>query len=195
MRTILYTTERVSVESKDAYAFLLFLLMFAIAASYYVLQEGLADPLRNRYKLLLKCILILTSVVPPELPMELSLSVNYSILELVKRQLFCTEPFRIPFAGKVDVCCFDKTGTLTKSELEVKGIDTGCKMEVDTIEKVLRDRPDALFVLSGCHTLVTVEGEIVGDPLEKAAFESLQFKFDNKSDTSSSIKGDIRTMY
>lgn len=126
MRTILYTTERVSVESKDAYFFLLFLLMFAIAASYYVLQEGLADPERNRYKLMLKCILILTSVVPPELPMELSLSVNYSILELIKKALFCTEPFRIPYAGKVDVCCFDKTGTLTKSELEVKGVDVNC---------------------------------------------------------------------
>lgn len=50
------------------------LIIFAVIASAAVLREGMADENRNKFRLALHCIMILTSVVPPELPMELSLA-------------------------------------------------------------------------------------------------------------------------
>jgi cation-transporting ATPase 13A1 len=179
MRTILDTTGRATVESKEAYVFLFILFIFALIASGYVLNEGLKNTERNRYKLLLRCIIILTSVVPPELPMELSLAVNYSMIELIKNAIFATEPFRIPLAGMADICCFDKTGTLTSNDLEVKGcagLDESDEITpiVDVEEKNL----ESLYVIGGCHTLTNVDGKIIGDPLERSAFEVLKWNVD-----------------
>lgn len=66
---------------------------------YYL--HNIQDEGRNRFKLLLHCIMIITSVVPPELPMELSLAVTNSLAALTRSLIYCTEPFRIPYAGKV----------------------------------------------------------------------------------------------
>ncbi|KAL8408230.1 hypothetical protein RB594_006865 [Gaeumannomyces avenae] len=185
VRTMIYSTERVSANNAEALLFILFLLVFALAASWYVWDEGVRKD-RKRSKLLLDCILIVTSVVPPELPMELSLAVNTSLAALAKFAIFCTEPFRIPFAGRIDIACFDKTGTLTGEDLVVEGIaglglghsGTDTPRESDGAHShmtpVNAAGIETTLVLATAHALVKLdEGDIVGDPMEKATLTAL----------------------
>lgn len=162
----------------------------------------------KKSKLLLDCILIITSVVPPELPMELSLAVNASLVALSKygkgnifprtasshvrcaTAIFCTEPFRIPYAGRVDVCCFDKTGTITAENLVVEGVagveyvlqvfssyifslvpSPQDKMKLVGVQEASRD---TILCLAASHALVRLDdGTIVGDPMEKTTLDAL----------------------
>ncbi|KAF7861688.1 uncharacterized protein EAF02_010642 [Botrytis sinoallii] len=200
VRTMIYSTERVSANNAEALFFILFLLVFAIAASWYVWDEGVRKD-RKRSKLLLDCVLIVTSVVPPELPMELSLAVNTSLAALSRYAIYCTEPFRIPFAGRVDVACFDKTGTLTGEDLVVEGIaglglghsGTDTPRENDGahshITPVLQASLETTYVLATAHALVKLdEGDIVGDPMEKATLTSLGWTLGRNDILSSKIQ-------
>jgi magnesium-transporting ATPase (P-type) len=165
LRTILAPPANSS--SAEALAFIAVLLVCACVSAYFVLEAGLADPTRSRYKLALNVITILTSVVPPELPIQLSMSVNNSLSALVRDKVYCTEPFRIPDAGGVEVCCFDKTGTLTEDEFKLVGVcglpassgGSGAGAESTEESALLSPRElsdDVRLVLGACHGLMRV---------------------------------------
>ena len=135
--------------------------------------------------------MIVTSVVPPELPMELSLAVNHSLLALHRVGIYCTEPFRIPFAGRLHFCCFDKTGTLTSDEMSVLGVagvpgtaaaaDGATAIAAAAVESTLVSAAEVpeqtSLVLAGCQQLVLVDGELLGDPMERAALQAAGWLF------------------
>lgn len=178
IRTILFSTDRVTANNLESLLFILFLLIFALAASGYVLVTGWDDPSKSRYKLIVECSLIITSVVPPELPMELSLAVNTSLVALAKLGVFCTEPFRIPFCGKTQVCCFDKTGTLTTDKLNLIGISIPNDSEEkpsDTLISPLSATDWIHFSIAACNSLMFVDNNIVGDPMEVESLNAIKW--------------------
>ena len=231
LQMIEFSQEKVSGDSKETGFALLMLLCFALVASGYVLREGLRKNEKSTHEILLKCVIIITSVVPRQLPMQMAMAVNMAITALMKRGIFCTEPYRVPLAGKISHCLFDKTGTLTTDQLVPVGVvNVGLGAKVlrnlaqsewrqeknkieDVLEKVRDADNEAAMVLAACHSLVDITNDpdnnnenegtkngnnedvdgkmtyirqkssLVGDPIELAAIEGVEWSWNPLSST------------
>ncbi|KAJ0406574.1 hypothetical protein P43SY_004463 [Pythium insidiosum] len=192
VRMIEFSSGKVTGSSWDAYGLVFLLMVFAFLSSGYVLRHGIAQKGKITFELLLRCVLIITSVIPAELPMQTAMAVNSALLSLVKLAIFCTEPFRISLAGKVDICLFDKTGTLTTDQLTAVGVvcedlASGTAKTHIPDDKVVPHVPmiasniHASLVLAGCQSLVQIDGKMVGDPVEEASIRAIDFTFDAAS--------------
>ncbi|KAK7966114.1 uncharacterized protein PG986_000391 [Apiospora aurea] len=140
---------------------------------------------------------LITIVVPPALPATLTIGTNFALSRLRKKQIFCISPQRVNVGGKLDVMCFDKTGTLTEEGLDVLGVRLVSK-STNTFGDVVakaeslvpranfgindENRYDtnhaALFTMATCHSLRSVDGELVGDPLDLKMFEFTKWSFE-----------------
>lgn len=181
--TIMNSTAQLSANNSESLAVIGFLLVFALSAASYVWLQSVGK--RSYYKLAVHCMLIVTSVVPPDLPIQLSLAVNQSLVAIRKLTISCTEPFRIPFAGKVDVCCFDKTGTLTTNSMDVVGIAGLNGEELILLEDLHTSHPASVQALAGCHSLALMSGQLLGDPLEIATMGALKWTLSSGDHVSS----------
>ncbi|GAW12630.1 hypothetical protein ANO14919_020000 [Xylariales sp. No.14919] len=140
---------------------------------------------------------LITIVVPPALPATLTIGTNFALSRLKEKHIFCISPQRVNVGGKLDVMCFDKTGTLTEDGLDVLGvrlISRSTKRFGDIISKAAAlvpysslvsgpgDKYDinraALFAMATCHSLRSVDGELVGDPLDLKMFEFTGWLFE-----------------
>jgi cation-transporting P-type ATPase 13A2 len=150
--------------------------------------------------IIIRALDLVTIVVPPALPATLTIGTNFALSRLKRRQIFCISPQRVNVAGKLDVMCFDKTGTLTEDGLDILGVrvvrpggdgfeDTiseagGLLRKQEDGSQVLEDRHEAvLFTMATCHSLRSVDGELVGDPLEVKMFEFTGWSFEEGHQT------------
>ncbi|KAJ9454587.1 putative manganese-transporting ATPase PDR2 [Diplonema papillatum] len=188
MQLIEFSTEGVAGDTRETFFALLILLCFAIVAAVYVFQKGMEKGTKTTHELLIKSVLIITSVVPRQLPMQMALAVNTAVMALMKSGVMCTEPFRVPIAGKITHTLFDKTGTLTTDTLIPAGIVNSGKDNpkggTDSMLPVRNASEICSIILAGCQSLVSVgsgdDATLVGDPIEVAALRGVEWRYDAK---------------
>lgn len=136
---------------------------------------------------------LITIVVPPALPATLSIGTSFALARLKEKQIFCISPQRVNVAGKLDMMCFDKTGTLTEDGLDVLGIRVvtpglGIFGEILSRPKSFDSHGTGqatrspltaiLHTMATCHSLRSVDEELVGDPLDLKMFEFTGWSFE-----------------
>eukprot|EP00053_Salpingoeca_punica_P016289 m.153139 g.153139 ORF g.153139 m.153139 type:complete len:1178 (+) comp16932_c0_seq1:66-3599(+) len=192
LRSIMSMNEPATSNSREVWFLIGLLVVAAVAAAAYVWTRAIAQGRKNLRKLFIECLLIVASVVPPELPLQLSLAATNSLAAIQKLMITCTQPFRIPWAGKVDVCCFDKTGTLTSDEIMFEGcVGHDDQTEVTKPAELAEKFPDIAQCIASCHSLAFVDGTLLGDPMETAMLEALNWNF-SKQEIASSRGGSRR---
>lgn len=241
LQLIAYSQAPVSSDTKETFYALLMLFVFALVAAVYVWREG-REKGKTVQELVVKSVVIITSVVPRGLPMQvgffeagtfflligsllmsraqppqMATAVHTALLSLFRAGIFCTEPHKVPLAGKVSHVLFDKTGTVTTDELVPAGVvdATGGEME-----PVASAQGMAAVVLAACHSIIAVdpgknaaaqgkkeekkaaEGEnktieearqlvLAGDPIELAALKGVEWTWDHA--TSAATPGAFAT--
>ena len=132
----------------------------------------------------LRCLDIITIVVPPALPAAMTVGTYYAQSRLKKLKIFCISPQRINVCGKMKLVCFDKTGTLTEDGLDFHGIQPIIKDEFqDHIESDVTKLPTEsplVACLASCHSLTYINGELTGDPLDVKMFEATNWTLEEE---------------
>ncbi|KAH6626366.1 hypothetical protein B0J18DRAFT_424656 [Chaetomium sp. MPI-SDFR-AT-0129] len=141
---------------------------------------------------------LITIVVPPALPATLTIGTSFALRRLKAKQIFCISPQRVNVGGKLDLMCFDKTGTLTEEGLDILGVRvvsrttnrftelftqpddlmSGHRRGTGELDADNQARNAALYTMATCHSLRTVDGEPVGDPLDLKMFEFTGWSFE-----------------
>ena len=143
--------------------------------------------------ILLRSLDIITIVVPPALPAAMTVGTYYAQVftctyfqngrhqrwyfqaRLKKHRIYCLSPARINVCGKLKLVCFDKTGTLTEEGLSLWGVipcnDALLDKPTPSVQNLDRDSM-LVSCLAACHSLITIEGQLSGDPMDLKMFEA-----------------------
>ncbi|KAF9123796.1 hypothetical protein BGW39_008689 [Mortierella sp. 14UC] len=138
--------------------------------------------------MIVKALDLITIVVPPALPATMSIGTSFAIARLKRSNIFCISPTRVNIGGKINCMCFDKTGTLTEDGLDVLGVQCADSetskfgemlSNVDEMHHapatILERSMSLLFAMTTCHSVKSLNGELIGDPLDLKMFEFTQW--------------------
>jgi cation-transporting ATPase 13A1 len=89
MQMIEFSQQSVHGDVRETGIALLILLVFALISAAYVMKVGLEKKEKTTHELLLKCVMIITSVIPQQFPMQMAVAVNVALMALMKASFVC----------------------------------------------------------------------------------------------------------
>ncbi|XP_069830495.1 probable cation-transporting ATPase 13A4 isoform X2 [Dendropsophus ebraccatus] len=174
VRAILYNKPMNVKLHREALRFLSVLVAFAVLGVIYTAAVYVKNG-ASVHDIVLMSFLMLTVAVNAALPASITLCLLYGQTRLKKQGIFCISPQRINVAGQLNLICFDKTGTLTEDILDLYGVlpcEKSCFQ--DTIFFTTSDNLywcPILQAMTSCHSLITLDGKLQGDPLDLKMFD------------------------
>ncbi|KAJ3396598.1 hypothetical protein HDU92_002546 [Lobulomyces angularis] len=125
-------------------------------------------------------IFIISEIMSPLIPAALVVGQTVAASRLRSKNIFCINLSRIIVSGKVRIFCFDKTGTLTKEGLEFYGVKnkaSDAKEFGEFVESSMSEKVGELmkFGLGTCHAVTSVNGTLVGNPVDIEMFSSTKW--------------------
>ena len=164
--------------SGHIYKFIQYLSLVALIGFTYtvVLKAKRHVPVSD---ILLKALDLVTIIIPPALPMAMTIGVVYAQSRLRKASIFCISPRSINISGCISCVCFDKTGTLTEDDLSFYEVlpvsqseETGASFNAPIQKLHTLPVGPLITCLASCHSLTIIDNSIIGDPLDQKMFDA-----------------------
>ncbi|KAL7637604.1 UNVERIFIED_CONTAM: hypothetical protein RMT77_012333 [Armadillidium vulgare] len=176
VRSIMYPPPVDFKFHQDAYRFLLFLVgIFSVGFVYSVIMK--AHQGMSAGKIAMDSLDLVTIVVPPALPVTMTIGILYALQRLKNYNIYCISPRSINILGVLNCFCFDKTGTLTEDGLDMKGVVSVREKDENLImneleDSIMLENDHFLYGMAACHSITIINQKLVGDPLDLKIFES-----------------------
>ncbi|KAH8860139.1 putative cation-transporting ATPase 13A3 [Schistosoma japonicum] len=178
VRSILYPKPLKFKFTQDSFRFIFALSILAViglgVSIYLMIRAGVSTG-----GIIKRALDLITVVVPPALPVVMTVGAVLAQRRLRSHGIFCVNPNVINVCGVIDVACFDKTGTLTEDGLDMWGIipyEDGIFKDPE-LEPSKLDNGPLKECLATCHSLTLIEGTLSGDPLDLKMFQSTKWEF------------------
>ena len=195
------TTKESELDSLRLITFLSIFAMLTCVSLFLPYPNMKEEKSASQFRRAIQCIRISVASIPSDLPLALS-GIAHACSSILRNEadVASSEPGALLAASQVNMVVFDKTGTLTSDTQSMKKVVKSPKdmrsKEFDN-HKNLSD-----IVLAGCHSLVSVgkdkdskdECGLIGDPLDIAALEYSEWKFDGTNKSAFNIENKKNAM-
>ena len=136
-----------------------------------------------------KALDVLTIVIPPALPAAMGIGIVFASRRLQNNDIFTIDHMRINVSGKLKLFCFDKTGTLTEDHIMVHSVLSATNDVLSSPAYVpsSTESQNLINAMASCHCLIDIDGELMGDPIDKELFTFTGWKLKYTSETDMEI--------